>query len=563
MQFRSEGVSPRQIRPIVSLCFLFLSCLLISCEVDPPGRDLPDRQEFYLHLEKGDSIYAIQSGYGRLAESLEQFNIADSLARLIADPVLIAEAVFARGRIYDAWNKIPEKTIEHFAEASRLFSDIEGQELRAGYAKYLLAHAYDKIEDSTNCVRVLSELYEELIHLPDTTRRTYRFIPEMALAATTVGNYELAEDILQNLTKPAWIKNDPETYNYADRTFITRSRIDIYQHHQPQTPYLDSLTAVFWRSPSIFDQLYYSFLARTMYREVNQLDSAYKYLNLEVELLNDIHNNSNALVRLHDELKKAEEFNKRQSVQIEKDSRRIKNQERAIAMLLMSGLICFLLLEKKNTKKYRLINRELQSLNSDLDKKNEENRKLNLEIHHRVKNNLAVIGSLLEMQARKARDQRTRKELQTARNRIRSIADTHHYMMRGQSIGNAGEYVKELLNGFIRSFGHQSDTVDLELEVEEFPLSSRESFSLAIILNELILNTFKHASTQGESIGISVVLYRSKDEELMLRYEDSGLPGRYTEQPVRPGMGLSIINMLADNRSQDDHPFKYNLSIFS
>jgi two-component sensor histidine kinase len=211
------------------------------------------------------------------------------------------------------------------------------------------------------------------------------------------------------------------------------------------------------------------------------------------------------------------------------------------------------------------INKELQVLNQDLDKKNEENRKLNMEIHHRVKNNLAVISSLLEMQERKAGDRSTRQELNAARSRIRSIADTHRFMIQDGSVKNATEYIEQLLNGFVRSFGHQPDAVSLQLETEDFSLTSRESFSVAIILNELVLNTFKHARIESaEQLRIKVSVSRNEAGSLKLRYEDNGrTPAEEEQMENSGGMGLSIINMLAEDDSRMAAHFKYDLNIFA
>lgn len=542
-----------------------ISCLMLSCESNTGPKNSPSKEDFLLYLEKGDSIYATHSGYGGLAKSLEQFNAADSVAHLLGDSALIAEAIFARGRVYDAWNKKPEKTIHYFGEAARWFAQIDGQELRAGYAKYLLAHAYDKIQDSTNCVQVLQELYEELLILPDSIRRLHKFIPEMALAATTVKNYQLAEAVLNDLTRPEWIRNDPETYNYADRTYITRSLIDVYGYGKPKTPYTDSLIRVLWSSKSIFDRQYYSFLLNRIFEHTNQVDSAFKYLKLELETFNQLNNNSAGLASLHQELKKIQDERARQSMQIQQNSRLINILRTIISFLLVGGLFFYLYLQRKDKRKYIRINKELQVLNQDLDKKNEENQKLNMEIHHRVKNNLAVISSLLEMQERKAGDPATRQELSAARNRIRSIADTHRFMIEDGSVKNAADYIEQLLNGFVRSFRYQADAVKLQLETEAFSLTSRESFSVAIILNELVLNTFKHARIDGmEKLQIRVGVSRNEAGHLKLRYEDNGKASATEKQAeTSSGMGLNIINMLAEDEAPQTTRYKYDLNIFA
>ncbi len=88
------------------------------------------------------------------------------IAEKINDSIMIAEAIFANGRVYDAWNKEPQKTIYFFTKAAEMMSRQPAKYLRNMYAKHFTAHAYDKIKDSVNAYRILEELYAEILTKP-------------------------------------------------------------------------------------------------------------------------------------------------------------------------------------------------------------------------------------------------------------------------------------------------------------------------------------------------------------------------------------------------------------
>ena len=178
----------------------------------PPAEAGPVRARFFALLAAGDAVYAQKAGYRSFAQALGYYDRAQALADRAQDPLLLAEAVFARGRIYDAWNKDPQKTIGYFQQAAARFRPLPGQYVRALYARHLVAHAYDKVPDSLRAVQVLRGLRRELAGRPDTLLRQLPFTVEMALSATEVRNYGLADTLLRQLTRRAWVRNDPNTY---------------------------------------------------------------------------------------------------------------------------------------------------------------------------------------------------------------------------------------------------------------------------------------------------------------------------------------------------------------
>ena len=135
------------------------------------------------------------------------------------------------------------------------------------------------------------------------------------------------------------------------------------------------------------------------------------------------------------------------------------------------------------------------------------------EIHHRVKNNLQVISSLLALQASASTTEpRTRALLDESRDRVRSMALIHEKLYEagpGRGAGYA-EYVRDLVNQLLRSFGLSQDSVTMRIEVDEIPMDMDRSVPLGLIINELVSNALAHAFPDGRR-GIVTVMKRCVD----------------------------------------------------
>lgn len=197
--------------PMTARRFL-LPLLLLLLVLAQPGPTAPARAQaapgplrarFFRLLAAGDSVYAQKKGYRSFARAQQYYDRAQALADRSQDTLLLAEAVFARGRVYDAWNQQPQKTVAYFGQATALFARLPAQRHRYFYAKYLLAHAYEKVPDSLRTVQVLRQLRRELAGQPDSLLRQVPSTVEMALAATQVRNYALADSLLNQLVRRA------------------------------------------------------------------------------------------------------------------------------------------------------------------------------------------------------------------------------------------------------------------------------------------------------------------------------------------------------------------------
>jgi len=170
------------------------------------------------------------------------------------------------------------------------------------------------------------------------------------------------------------------------------------------------------------------------------------------------------------------------------------------------------------------------------------------EVHHRVKNNLAVIGSLLYLQSTNTQDEQTLRILQNGRDRVRSMALVHERLYRSEDLASVdfGEYTEELANQLFRNHVLSANTIRLKLDVEKIPLDIDRAIPCGLILNELISNALKHAFPNGRSGEIRISLQKTGNGGLVLSVADNGvgLPDEATLQ-ARRSLGMRLIHSLA------------------
>ena len=187
----------------------------------------------------------------------------------------------------------------------------------------------------------------------------------------------------------------------------------------------------------------------------------------------------------------------------------------------------------------------LKKSNSELKQINEEKTVMLQEIHHRVKNNLQVVISLIKLQTNSIQDQKTIATFEELKMRLISIARMHEMMYLSKKINKIDfkSYVQELSEMVLESTDTTSD-VALTVNTNVDHLSAEGVVPLALILNELITNSIKHAFEGRSDNKISVSFKKNDDNRYVLEYSDNG---RWKEKKVKTnGFGLELIELLAD-----------------
>ncbi len=171
------------------------------------------------------------------------------------------------------------------------------------------------------------------------------------------------------------------------------------------------------------------------------------------------------------------------------------------------------------------------------------------EIHHRVKNNLQVISSMISLQAGNMTDERIRAELGDVRDRVRSMALVHEKLYQTGDLAqlNFAEYVHSLLQYLWRSHSNNAEQLQLKQMLTTIPMAIETAVPCGLILNELVGNALKHAFVPGSGGEVTVELEQDAGSGLIrLSVGDNGigLPQDLDWQQC-PTLGLRLVQILA------------------
>ncbi len=541
----------RTIWLLLPLCFL--SC---NNQKNPTQKDV---DIFFSYLDKGDSVFSLKSKVENFATAIRYFDTAAMIAEQYDVDSLKGYAYIFIGRAYDAWNKQPKKTIEYFILARKYVPSVKRTQDIA-LSDILLAHAYKKINDSANAIKTCEECDR---HIADNSFRLRDpFYVELAYIAASFKNYALSYQYTGKVKFPEKIKN--ESINFKAHQTATEVILHLHYLHTDMPAWLDSTKSIIKQCKNLSDSLYYlSFLIES-YNYLHNQDSGKKYNELAQSLyynkFSPYTEQSNSKSSfLEYELKETEK--KKAAAEMES---RAKNRTLIIiiSVALVMGFLTFLnfLSRRKVYKKTR----ELKELNLKLDEKANQNLLLVKEMHHRVKNNLHLIYSLLEMQERRTDNPETHHQLLAAKQRIESIALTHEQLYANNNSDiNMDMYISKFIHNIISTHSEVKQIVPF-IEIDKsIILKVSNCLPLAMLINEWITNSAKYAVVVANHIDIYVHV-SIQDRRVTLRYKDSGiLPDNTTE--IVPGLGSKIINLLCKQMkatliSNDNNiPFHYKL----
>jgi two-component system, sensor histidine kinase PdtaS len=170
------------------------------------------------------------------------------------------------------------------------------------------------------------------------------------------------------------------------------------------------------------------------------------------------------------------------------------------------------------------------------------------EIHHRVKNNLQIISSLLNLQSAHIRDPRALEVFKEGQGRVRSMALIHEKLYQSDDLARVdfSEYMRNLAAYLFRSYEVHAGAVRLNVEAEDVLLGVDTAIPCGLIINELVSNSLKHAFPGGGGGSINIRLRPAGAERLTLTVADDGvgLPEGFDVRAT-PSLGLQLVNTLA------------------
>ena len=227
-----------------------------------------------------------------------------------------------------------------------------------------------------------------------------------------------------------------------------------------------------------------------------------------------------------------------------------QQQTMYIIALVIGGLLLGLLyrnfrLKQRNNRKLKALNGELAHKNVLLDKHNAENELLLKEIHHRVKNNLELVKSLIALQSAQIDDPATKEAMIASQNRVQSMGIIHQKLYQGTNLGSIEmkDYFINLSESILDSFNAE-ERVKIDCAMDKLELDVDTAVPIGLIVNELLTNALKYAFPQQQQGVINISLEKDRHQNLKLEVRDNGVGKTAGIAPKGTGFGSQLVQLL-------------------
>ncbi|MBU7023543.1 MAG: PAS domain S-box protein, partial [Theionarchaea archaeon] len=172
------------------------------------------------------------------------------------------------------------------------------------------------------------------------------------------------------------------------------------------------------------------------------------------------------------------------------------------------------------------------------------------EIHHRVKNNMQIISSLLFLQSRYVSDEGTQGILADCQNRIKSMALIYERLCESRDVTalDFREYIRKLVEDLVRSYSPSDQRIKVTTDIDSTLMEVDPSIYCGLIINELVSNSLRHAFPDGRSGEIKIAFHNVGEEiELLVSDNGEGIPEDIDIRDTRT-LGLRLVTMLAEDQ---------------
>lgn len=215
----------------------------------------------------------------------------------------------------------------------------------------------------------------------------------------------------------------------------------------------------------------------------------------------------------------------------------------------------------------RLLKQKYLTANKELKKSLSEKEVLLKEIHHRVKNNMEIISSLLNMQSRRSETQKVKEILQESRSRIHAMALVHEFLYLGDNLAyiDLPLYIHKLVHDIKDSCTSNYVAVTFNLQIEPAHISANRCIQLGMVIHELTVNALKYAFKKNRENIFSIHLYIVNDI-IDLVIKDNG--GLQNTTPSDNSIGMILVQSIIHDQldgtikqTMDEEGMKYHIAL--
>ena len=490
----------------------------------------------------------IKMSQGQRETSLDLFTQAISLLQYEKGPEIKAKINLHKGLFYARYGLPEEKqlSIDKLKSALSYYETMglekNAKELYMIYAQLIYLNN-SLNQDSTKIyydkLKTLLEFYQKpTVHIWYHNRYGYELI-QKALEHKK-DNERYFEEARGNILSAL---NILKTYNMQNNQSYPNciamlGEIDFY------TEKFDSALRNYQKSYELYKNmgnLYYSTnmlkSISNLYQEIDDYKNAFQYQERYYEEQLKVETEKNDRSLRENELQ--------QSVASQEKILSRKQSQQYILISILTVGILFIVLIYRNYKLKTISNSKLSEANHALNLKNKQNELLLKEIHHRVKNNLEMVKSLIALQSAKLEDNNAREAMLASQNRVQSMGIIHQKLYQGENLGSIEmkDYFINLSEGILDSFNAE-EQVRIECAMENLELDVDTAVPIGLIVNELLTNALKYAFPENGKGKIQISLSKSSDEILTLSVADNGVGKKAELVPKGTGFGSQLVQLL-------------------
>lgn len=208
-------------------------------------------------------------------------------------------------------------------------------------------------------------------------------------------------------------------------------------------------------------------------------------------------------------------------------------------------------------KKYR---DKITKMNKILQKSVDEKEILLKEIHHRVKNNMEIISSLLNMQANKSDDIKFKEAMKESRSKIQAMALVHEFLYLGENLDsiNLYDYIKRLIDDIQELYLSKNTNIQVDLDIDALEFSINRCIQVGMVLHELCVNAFKYAFKEDRN-NLLCIHINQYEENIIMKIRDNGEELKDLNQLEKENsIGMQLIHSIVDFQLEGNIEFINN-----
>lgn len=323
---------------------------------------------------------------------------------------------------------------------------------------------------------------------------------------TRLGNYDSAIYYLEQAKQDILAINNPESKVKLWTLFS--SSYAQQKKYSAAIPYIDSSIAILKETKQLKPYEIAVELKSEYMAKAGRYEEAYKLLK-ESRSINDSITNTEVQEAVAELKEKYESEKKDQRIAQQKQSNR----------LLAGGLLVVVLLAGLILAQYI----RQRAANATIQRQSDKLTLLMKELHHRVKNNLQIISSLLSLQSFRIKDEKASRAVREGQQRIEAMSLIHQRLYTRDNITeiNIREYISDLVDSLQSAYGFGKDKINIRLDIADELMNVDQAIPLSLIVNELVTNAFKYAFEDNQAPELTVILKR-KDGNIVLQVADNG-----------------------------------------